>query len=459
MQPSWAVPEMQGAQVWDPRCRRSLAVICTALAQQPGISFSRACGTSRKAAHRILRHQEVTASGLLSGHVQETVKRCAGLPLVLAASDTTPFDFSGHTATKNLGPISNRPRQQGFLTHSVLAMTPEGVPLGLLYQSSWTRDPDAWGQSDQRKKRQAQDKESHKWIEAQEGVEAALPTEQPVLVINDREADIFDFLAAPRRKNTHLLIRAAQPRRVQVLGGDGKPQSLFVAAANAPIVACQSVEVGRKPDRPARQAHLTIRLAQVQVLPPVARAKKEGLVAVPVWLVRACEETPSEGVEPIEWVLLCTLPIADGAEAAQIVEYYAKRWQIERFHYTLKSGCAVEALQIDDGLALRKILSLYSVVAWWLLYLTFLARKEPDHPAEELLEAPALAVLEHANRKPVRTAADIVDAVSRLGGFRRVPSAPTPGVKSLWIGLRRLYDMVAGWQLACKALSPPTGQD
>lgn len=458
MQPNWAAQEMQGAQVWDPRCRRSLANICTALAQQPELSFSRACGATRKAAHRILRRKEVSAAGLLQGHVQATVQRCEGMPLVLAASDTTSLDFSGHTATKNLGPISSLPHQQGFLTHSVLALTPEGVPLGLLSQRSWTRDPNAWGQSEQRKERPTEDKESRKWLDALQDVEAALPQDQPVLLIQDREADVFDFLAAPRRANTHLLLRAAQPRRVQVVGADGPPQTLFEAAAQAPVVAEVVLEVGRRPDRPARQAWLTIRLTQVWVLPPVARAK-EKLAPIPVWLVRASEETPSAEGEPLEWVLLCTWPVPGGPEAVQIVAYYAKRWQIERFHYTLKSGCRVEHLQIDEGLALQKVLSLYSVVAWWLLYLTFLARHEPDHPAEDLLEASALVVLEHARRQPVQTAADIVDAVSRLGGFRPVPSAPTPGVKSLWIGLRRLYDMVAGWQLAVRALSPPTGQD
>ncbi|MCW3100507.1 MAG: transposase family protein, partial [Chthonomonadaceae bacterium] len=130
------------------------------------------------------------------------------------------------------------------------------------------------------------------------------------------------------------------------------------------------------------------------------------------------------------------------------VAYYAKRWRIERFHYVLKSGCELEKLQLDTFTTLQKALSLYSIVAWRLLHLTYLAREQPDLPCEEAISATERVVLERATGRSITTVAEAVLAVARIAGFRPVPSAPTPGVKSLWLGFRKLYDMVAGFQLA-----------
>ena len=60
----------------------------------------------------------------------------------------------------------------------------------------------------------------------------------------------------------------------------------------------------------------------------------------------AQEIHPPEGQEPIEWLLITTLPIPAFADAQQIVLWYPFRWRIERFHYTVKTGgCYGERLQ------------------------------------------------------------------------------------------------------------------
>jgi hypothetical protein len=173
-------------------------------------------------------------------------------------------------------------------------------------------------------------------------------------------------------------------------------------------------------------------------------------------VVSACEENPPAGVsDPIAWVLLTTLAVPDGETALRLVGYYALRWRIERFHFVLKSGCRLERLQMDTFVTLQKALSLYSIVAWRLLYLLYLAREAPQTQAWEAVSDTERHVLECATGKPIRTIQDVVAAVAKIGGFVRVPSAPDPGVKSLWRGFRRLQDMVAGFLLASQQ-SPPT---
>ena len=102
-----------------------------------------------------------------------------------------------------------------------------------------------------------------------------------------------------------------------------------------------------------------VRLARASIRPPRGSSAEP----MPIWVVRACEESPAEGVrEPIDWVLLCTLPEVDAALALRLVDYYALRWRIERFHYTLKSGCRLERLQMDCFATLQKALSLYRAI-------------------------------------------------------------------------------------------------
>jgi transposase Tn5 family protein len=148
-----------------------------------------------------------------------------------------------------------------------------------------------------------------------------------------------------------------------------------------------------------------------------------------------------------------TLAVPDGATASRVVGYYARRWVIERWHYTLKSGLRVERLQLDDASSLQHALAVYGVVAWRLLWLTLLARVQPETPAAQLVAAAERTVLEQATGGPVATARQVVRAIARLGGFAGSPSEGEPGVKALWLGLRRLEAMVEGWRLAFQAMS------
>jgi len=136
------------------------------------------------------------------------------------------------------------------------------------------------------------------------------------------------------------------------------------------------------------------------------------------------------------------------AFARQLIEFYAFRWRIERFHFVLKSGCRFERLQLDDFLTLRRALSVYSVVAWRLMYLMYLAREIPDSRVDEAFSEVETQVLALATGKPIQSLRDALLAVAHVGGFRSTPSAREPGLQSLWLGYRQLEAMVTGFLLA-----------
>ena len=460
METGWAETEMAGAHLWDRRRRRSLAALCERLGQQPEASFSTACGPGlRQAAHRLFEHPATTVAALLAGHVEQTAGRCGEHDLVLAIQDSTEFDYTTHKATTGLGPLG-RGQGRGLMGHTVLAVTPAGLPLGLLHLAVWARDPARRGQRHARRKRATAEKESQKWLTGLQATEAALPPDQRVVLVADREADVFAYLAAPRRPHTALLIRACRPRTVIVerpAAGGTERASLLAVAKSAPGVGQMTVTLPRQPGQPQREATLELRLTTARVQPPRHRQAGEPATPQAVWLVAATEIAPPAGAKPIQWLLVTTLVVASAAAAERLVGYYACRWVIERWHYTLKVGLQVERLQIDDATSLQHALAVYGVVAWRLLWLTHLARAAPEQPASVIVGPVERAVLAQARGRPVETVRQAVRAIARLGGFAGSPSEGEPGVKSLWLGLRRLDAMVEGWRLAWQALSEASG--
>jgi hypothetical protein len=113
-------------------------------------------------------------------------------PLVLAIQDTTFLNYTHHPATSGLGPIGGG--QRGLVMHSTLAVTPLGLPLGVLDQQIWAR-PEPERGAKRTKQRPIADKESHKWLTALRETVSLTPSEIRLVTIADHEADIFEFLA------------------------------------------------------------------------------------------------------------------------------------------------------------------------------------------------------------------------------------------------------------------------
>jgi hypothetical protein len=142
-------------------------------------------------------------------------------------------------------------------------------------------------------------------------------------------------------------------------------------------------------------------------------------------------------------------PVTSPEEAYKYVEYYMQRWKIERFHYVLKSGCAIEKLQersIDKTMAL---ILMYSIIAVMILNMTYAARLAPELPCSLLLGEDEWKLLYcEANKtrkepkKPYKIK-EAVDYLGWLGGPKRAPSDGPPGVKTVWIGLMKLYILLA----------------
>ena len=95
---------------------------------------------------------------MLSAHVEQTIIRasqCRG-EYVIAAQDTTYFNYTGHKQMEGLGIIQGNTR--GLMQHNIMLMSQTGQPLGIMGQKYWTRE----GAIDLR----PSEKESQKWQKA-----------------------------------------------------------------------------------------------------------------------------------------------------------------------------------------------------------------------------------------------------------------------------------------------------
>jgi len=141
---SWAVTEFADADLGDARRTRRLVELATAFAQRPSASLPQACGhrAMLKAAYRFFDNEAIDSQAIVASHVVATSDRLARVPRVLGVQDTTELDWTAHPATTGLGPLAH-PAHQGLLVYTTLALTPERLPLGLLAQQVWARDPAA----------------------------------------------------------------------------------------------------------------------------------------------------------------------------------------------------------------------------------------------------------------------------------------------------------------------------
>lgn len=405
---------------------------------------------SLKAGYRFMNNPNVSHGGIIELERQATIHRveAAAGEVILAIQDTTSFNFGQRSELSGLGVLDDN-QTPGFFAHTTLAVSEEGVPLGLLGQRVWSRPPNLNRDKEAHKAKPITDKESFKWL-------SSLPSlsdfSKRVVTVCDREADIYELFQESHNRQHAFVVRAVRNRRLE------DAPLLREHLGEISPASCYTLTVQRQHNQAERQATVELRYTTVTLLPPLNCPKKAEVIPLQPLTVQVVEvqeiDAPADIKDPVHWILLTTLPV-DSLEAAyQIVRFYTYRWLVERFHYVLKSGgCHFEDSQLRTVEALHRLLGLCSRVAWRLLWLTYQARQTPQAPCTVALSEPewhALTAFVTRSQTPAPAPPSLheaVRAIARLGGFIGRKSDGDPGVKTLWRGWQRLQDIVATWLL------------
>jgi len=196
-----------------------------------------------------------------------------------------------------------------------------------------------------------------------------------------------------------------------------------------------------------------VKFATLEIEVPSNHLARKQLKPLKLQVILALEENPEEGVKPISWLLITSLEITGLEAAAQCIKWYTYRWVIERYHYTLKSGCGIEKLQLKTARRIEMALATYTIVSWRLLWLTYEARLNPTQPCDGVLETyewQSLCATVNQNPIPPEQPPSLQEAVrmiAMLGGFLGRKGDGEPGIKTIWRGLQRLHDIAATWKL------------
>jgi hypothetical protein len=154
----WASEEFAQANFGDARLSQRLVALARQLATSPHTSLPQALSPAElMAAYRFFDNDLVDTDGVLGPHIAQTLHRMDQIPVVLAIQDTTEFNLTHLHATEGLGPCTGG-NERGFLMHSLLAVSPEGLPLGVLGIKTWVRTGKASGSAAQRTSRPIHEK-------------------------------------------------------------------------------------------------------------------------------------------------------------------------------------------------------------------------------------------------------------------------------------------------------------
>ena len=445
---AWAEQTFGAVELGDRRRTRRLVAAAAQIATHPGKPFTQIFDWNQlRGFYRVCHQATATLQAVQGPHWQQTRQAMGQHALVLTIHDTSELDFTSHRRLSGVGQIGNE-AGKGFLQHNSLAIVPQPRQvLGLSYQQLHVRQPALPGES--RYQRQRRVRESDWWYA---GIRAAggPPDGCCWVDVADRGGDDYEAMRAAREVGHHFLLRAKQNRRVGTTPTLDHQVLLLDHARSLRSQGADVVDIPGRGGRPPRTAHVALAATAVWVPAPDGTRRRWSQPVLPVWVLRIWEPEPPSGVaEPLEWILLCSVPTTTLDELKERRDWYCCRWMVEVFHDIEKNGCGEEERRFATADRLETCLAVLSLVAVRVFQLRCALQVQPDAPAEQAGTPAEIRLIRRFlgwNRKRLTVRA-FVRGVAQLGGFLGRRRDGEPGVRALWRGYERLQDMVVGAHL------------
>ena len=413
----------------------------------------------REALYRFLSNPKVSLSKLLSGHVEATVARMKGRPVVRVVHDSSAFEFRGER--EGLGILLGN--KMGFIGHFSLAIAGDESrePLGVLGVSTFVRKDalahrgmTAYERMKASRAKPRSERESSRWERQALESESHIPAGTRAIHVMDQEADDYLVFGELLAASVDFVIRAS-PKRVTTNGlraGEllaSKPSQIFRTVTLSARPAKQTRR-GSRLARAERDAMLELRWGVVSL--GRSQNVEISLDELSINAVHVIEPAPPDGEQPVEWMLFTSEPVTSLEQATAIVDHYRSRWVIEEYFKALKTGCSFEKRQLTSLDSLTRALGLLVPTAWHLLLLRHLSRAAPTTPATSVFDSEQLLLLRTLMAKyryvlpPTPTVRESLLGIAALGGHIR--SNGDPGWQVLGRGFTRFVEAEEVWRLA-----------
>ena len=372
------------------------------------------------AACRVFANGNVSEDRILAGHFAASALRAKAVAdatsgPVLVLQDTTEVSFE-RAAPEKIGVTKTscghktregRPHQHaicGMLMQASLAVTPEGLPLGLTAAKFWScetfRGTKALAREVNPTRVPIEQKESTRWLDTLRLSTDLIGAPERCVHIGDRESDILELFCLAHEMGTNFLVR-----------------------------------------------------------PPIGKQKRYEHQKLQI--IHAAEIDAPDHREPLLRKLITNVEVASFEQAVERLESDARRWRIETVFKTLKTGCRIEKIRLTTADRLANCIALACITAWRIFWMTMLRRAEPvDDPAAVFTDMDLTLLARTAVAKTASQSHDLefcLTAVARLDAYLARRRDPPPGTTVLWRGFSRLADLVIGFEAAIRSGSKTCG--
>ncbi|HWB24354.1 MAG TPA: IS4 family transposase [Chitinophagaceae bacterium] len=423
------------------------------------LSLSRA---EQKGYYRFLHNTKATEEKLIK-EITERCRKSSKGKIVLSIQDTSEVNLSAHAgrlkAGSGVGGIDDHHKSIGFKLHPSLVIDAQTCfPLGFSDIRIWNRPP---GQPDKHErgyeKLPIEEKESYKWLESGNKTKECLSDARAVIIIQDREGDIFEqFLRVPDER-TFLLIRSATNRHTAT------EERLWDEVSQSALMGQYEIHVSADSHckEAARVALIEVRSICIDIKAPRHDRKNKGQIAT-LNIIEA-KEINTTAKNPIIWRLLTTWPVTNYEEALMVIEWYSWRWFIEElFRMLKKEGFNIEGSELETGWAIRKltVMLLDTIIKLMQMHIAYNEPEQANVPEtgivfstqeQECLQA--INITMEGKTKALKNPyhAGMLNhatwIIARIGGWKGYHSQRPPGMTTLLNGLREFYAIFTGWSI------------
>jgi hypothetical protein len=437
----WTDEEFLTLELGDARLNRRLMQLGASAAVRPHgrINAVFGDGAEKEAAYRFVENRRVEARRIIKASADAAMRRAADNDLIVVV-DQTSLSYADPQRIRGLGRVGADSRRRTARAVEVMTATcferTRDVSLGLVGQEWFVRREE---KSPRRPDRRCSiDKESSWWVAIMSAATTNIRDTRPdarITFVADRGADFYGVYNAATRLETDFIVRAANDRRL--VDGGHLNEHLRTTRKLGKLKRTIRVKQGKMVRE--KKVTLDVRVAAVGLALRAPHGGKRGEVRVTALRI-------TDTRRRLQWTLLTSWNVKTLKDAEAVVDAYCRRWRIEDFHRSWKSGCCrVEDAQLRSVEAIKTWATILAVVAARVERLKALARLEPDRPASDELseyEIKALSLISgEKNHWPKdwskMTIGQAAILIGYLGGWGGRSQGP-PGSVTLGRGLERV---------------------
>ncbi|MCV9930645.1 IS4 family transposase, partial [Flavobacterium sp. LS1R49] len=326
-----------------------------------------------KSFYRFLQNDNVSEADIIRNMRANCVSSCTD-KVLLCIQDTTEVNLYNHKNRVKkdhyIGRTNAAKGGIGFLLHPSFVLDAQTlVPYGFSDVKIWNRPLEKLTKKQRDyNKLPIEEKESYKWIESSQNSKKVLSQAKEIIIIQDREGDIYEQFGVVPDQKTHLLVRARANRTLS------DKTKLFDYIAEQPSKGTYSIELegDKRENIKKREAILEVRYSQVTINKNDL-SSKTAPKNINLNIIEA-KEINTDVENPICWRLLTTINIENLETALNCITWYTCRWTIEEvFRILKKEGFNIEASELTYSKSIRKLslLMMETIVKLFLMQIAY----------------------------------------------------------------------------------------